>query len=81
MIAEIYHKSVDTGSEDQLTGNVFGTLRYLPLFSFYCFFVHHTEPLKPPNPFSFNSADKSSNISRLSVLFLHIESNKPCQVI
>jgi hypothetical protein len=30
MIAEIYHKSVDTGSEDQLTGNVFGVLRYLP---------------------------------------------------
>ena len=30
MIAEIYHKSVDTGSEDQLTGNVFGALRYLP---------------------------------------------------
>ena len=30
MIAEIYHKIVDTGSEDQLTGNVFGALRYLP---------------------------------------------------
>jgi len=30
MIAEIYHKSVDIGSEDQLTGNVFGALRYLP---------------------------------------------------
>jgi len=30
MIAEIYHKSVDAGSEDQLTGNVFGALRYLP---------------------------------------------------
>lgn len=29
MIAEIYHKSVDAGSEDQLTGNVFGALRYL----------------------------------------------------
>jgi hypothetical protein len=29
MIAEIYHKSVDVGSEDQLTGNVFGALRYL----------------------------------------------------
>lgn len=32
MIAEIYHKSVDIGSEDQLTGNVFGALRYLPYF-------------------------------------------------
>ncbi|MDD4495268.1 MAG: hypothetical protein PHV32_13170 [Eubacteriales bacterium] len=30
MIAEIKHKIVDTGSEDQLTGNVFGALRYLP---------------------------------------------------
>lgn len=30
MIAEIYHKSVDIGSEDQLTGNVFGGLRYMP---------------------------------------------------
>ncbi|RJQ39085.1 MAG: hypothetical protein C4550_05795 [Nitrospiraceae bacterium] len=30
MIAEIYHKIVDIGSEDQLTGNVFGALRYLP---------------------------------------------------
>jgi hypothetical protein len=30
MIAEINHKRVDTGSEDQLTGNVFGALRYLP---------------------------------------------------
>jgi len=30
MIAEIYHKSVDIGSEDQLTGNIFGALRYLP---------------------------------------------------
>lgn len=30
MIAEIYHKNVDTGSEDQLTGDVFGALRYLP---------------------------------------------------
>ncbi|MDR1604152.1 MAG: hypothetical protein LBS10_05100 [Gracilibacteraceae bacterium] len=30
MIAEIEHKNVDTGSEDQLTGNVFGALRYLP---------------------------------------------------
>lgn len=30
MIAEINHKSVDIGSEDQLTGNVFGALRYLP---------------------------------------------------
>lgn len=30
MIAEIYHKSVDIDSEDQLTGNVFGALRYLP---------------------------------------------------
>lgn len=29
MIAEIKHKIVDTGSEDQLTGNVFGVLRYL----------------------------------------------------
>jgi len=30
MIAEIKHKYVDVGSEDQLTGNVFGALRYLP---------------------------------------------------
>jgi hypothetical protein len=30
MIAEIFHKSVDISSEDQLTGNVFGPLRYLP---------------------------------------------------
>ncbi|RCX11229.1 hypothetical protein DFR58_1262 [Anaerobacterium chartisolvens] len=30
MITEIYHKNVDTASEDQLTGNVFGALRYLP---------------------------------------------------
>ncbi|TFZ41119.1 hypothetical protein E4100_03200 [Soehngenia longivitae] len=30
MIAEISHKNVDINSEDQLTGNVFGTLRYLP---------------------------------------------------
>ncbi|OPX91220.1 MAG: hypothetical protein A4E53_00738 [Pelotomaculum sp. PtaB.Bin104] len=30
MIAEIRHKIVDIGSEDQLTGNVFGALRYLP---------------------------------------------------
>jgi hypothetical protein len=30
MIAEINHKCVDIGSEDQLTGNVFGALRYLP---------------------------------------------------
>lgn len=29
MIAEILHKSVDISSEDQLTGNVFGALRYL----------------------------------------------------
>lgn len=30
MIAEIFRKSVDIVSEDQLTGNVFGALRYLP---------------------------------------------------
>lgn len=30
MIAKIFHKGVDTSSEDQLTGNVFGALRYLP---------------------------------------------------
>lgn len=30
MIAEIHHKNVDVGSEDQLAGNVFGALRYLP---------------------------------------------------
>ena len=30
MIAEIHHKSVDIGSEDQLTGNVLGGLRYMP---------------------------------------------------
>lgn len=30
MIAEIHHKSVNVDSEDQLTGNVFGALRYLP---------------------------------------------------
>ncbi|MGI5971346.1 MAG: hypothetical protein ACOX7P_06480 [Oscillospiraceae bacterium] len=30
MIAEIHNKNVETGSEDQLTGDVFGALRYLP---------------------------------------------------
>lgn len=30
MIAEIHHKNVNTDAEDQLTGNVFGALRYLP---------------------------------------------------
>ena len=30
MITEIYHKNVDIASEDQLTGNFFGALRYLP---------------------------------------------------
>lgn len=30
MIAEIMHKNVDIDSEDQLTGNVLGALRYLP---------------------------------------------------
>lgn len=30
MIAEIFNKNVDINSEDQLTGNVFGALRYLP---------------------------------------------------
>jgi hypothetical protein len=30
VIAEIKNKKVDIGSEDQLTGNVFGALRYLP---------------------------------------------------
>jgi len=30
MIAEIKHKVVNRNSEDQLTGNVFGALRYLP---------------------------------------------------
>lgn len=32
MIAEIYNKNVNTDSEDQLTGNIFGGLRYLPYF-------------------------------------------------
>jgi len=44
MIAEIYHKYVDINSEDQLTGNVFGVLRYLPYEIFRSILCNCIEP-------------------------------------
>lgn len=44
MIAEIKHKNVDIGSEDQLSGNVFGALRYLPYAVFRQIIVNSIKP-------------------------------------
>ena len=46
MIAEIYHKKVTIASEDQLTGNVFGALRYLPYSIFREILIDCASPSK-----------------------------------
>ena len=49
MIAEIHHKPVNCHSEDQLTGNIFGSLRYLPYDLFLKIFLRCVEPMEVKN--------------------------------
>jgi len=61
MIAEINNKAVDEYSEDQLTGNVFGALRYLQYDLFHQIFADCIEPIDVGKSLSISLPVKSGS--------------------